>query len=522
MFGGYFARSMPRTIASKPVLACLVYCNVRLICPTASPPMHLTAPVTEKRCVVATRELQEALLAAADGLQQTGNLEAALVTRFRAYALRPGFSPVLHSIARVYDAMGDAESAQLCRRGVVPESAEATIFNARSANSELKPARRASDSKHCKIHGSESVDLPAPVSNADSRQRPEFRARRTESRGSFVSVLTDGHVWFDGFNTLVKDSAGKILKEHVKGSAAVVADVSRSRAQKTLTGTVCFIDARSSSIYYHWMMDVLPKIALLQQAGIQLDSIDHFIVRCQSEFQRQTLQHLGISPDQVQPPPADQTLRAEQLIVPFLKHDRGDRVYNGLGLGMARWVPAWLNQTFVPGQTRETPASRLYISRAQRGTRAPVDEQRLITLLQRRGFASVSLEELSVVQQASLLASAAVVVAPHGAGLTNITFCKPGTMVVEIFGDYVVPCYWALSTLAGLDYRHYLAAEAREQKAEPSTDAALKSNDQGSTSSERSAPVADLAARRNSCIELDVDDFVEKLDGWLNKTAAAA
>ncbi len=71
-------------------------------------------------------------------------------------------------------------------------------------------------------------------------------------------------------------------------------------------------------------------------------------------------------------------------------------------------------------------------------------------MLEQRGFRSVILEELTVVQQTDLMATASVVVAPHGAGLTNITFCKPVTMVVEIFAEYMVPCYWALSTLANL------------------------------------------------------------------------
>jgi capsular polysaccharide biosynthesis protein len=43
-----------------------------------------------------------------------------------------------------------------------------------------------------------------------------------------------------------------------------------------------------------------------------------------------------------------------------------------------------------------------------------------------------------------------VIVAPHGAALTNIVFTPPGALVVELFGDnYVNGCFWAIANLCG-------------------------------------------------------------------------
>lgn len=471
---------------------------------------------SKKRYDKAVKELRLALLDAAKEFQQSGDFNAALVSLYRAYALHPGFSPVLHSIGQVYEAMGDSSSATLCHRGVVPESAEKEFFNSKKAKIKLVTARRASTSQHHGIYSPEKIDLPIPVCNADPRQRPEFRATNTESRGSFVSALDQGSLWFDGFNILVKDSRGRILKEHLKGNPYVVADVARKRTKKRMAGTVCFIDARSSSIYYHWMIDVLPKIALIKSAGIDINSIDYFIARCTSEFQRQTLQHLGIPLDRVIPPDETQMVLADKLIVPYLKHDRGDRLYNGLGLGMARWVPAWLSQTFVSGTNEETTPEKIYISRAQRGTRAPENEGQLVAELQDRGFKSVALEELSVTQQANLMANARIVVAPHGAGLTNIAFCRQGTMVVEIFGDYVVPCYWALSTLANLNYHSYLASEAQCQTQDKvKSDVTEESSPLLKSEMSNNTKKIDLTTRRELGIDVNIDDFLKNLDTWL-------
>ncbi|NET41307.1 DUF563 domain-containing protein [Okeania sp. SIO2B3] len=52
-----------------------------------------------------------------------------------------------------------------------------------------------------------------------------------------------------------------------------------------------------------------------------------------------------------------------------------------------------------------------------------------------------------------------MIITPHGAGLTNLVFCTPGTKVIEIFSPkYITPIYWQISNVCGL-LHYYLIGE---------------------------------------------------------------
>jgi capsular polysaccharide biosynthesis protein len=71
----------------------------------------------------------------------------------------------------------------------------------------------------------------------------------------------------------------------------------------------------------------------------------------------------------------------------------------------------------------------------------------------------VQLEQMSFADQMQLFESAACIVAPHGAGLANLVFCKTDTSVIEIFPPAPVNvCYWLLSQQVSLLY-HYILGE---------------------------------------------------------------
>ena len=107
---------------------------------------------------------------------------------------------------------------------------------------------------------------------------------------------------------------------------------------------------------------------------------------------------------------------------------------------------------------QDTP-DRVYVSRADADRRRVENEDAVVRALSEFGFERFVLSELSVPEQAALFAGAEVVVAPHGAGLTNLTFADDAA-VVELFraGD-VRGQYFQLAGIRGLEY-HYRVADS--------------------------------------------------------------
>lgn len=104
---------------------------------------------------------------------------------------------------------------------------------------------------------------------------------------------------------------------------------------------------------------------------------------------------------------------------------------------------------------------RIYLSRADVAVRSLVDEDRLIDLLRGRGFEIAVPGRMSVAEQVRLFAEAAVVVAPHGAGNTNMIFAPPGAVLLELTPRSTgAILYWMTAKEAGQRYGRVLCDEA--------------------------------------------------------------
>jgi hypothetical protein len=78
-----------------------------------------------------------------------------------------------------------------------------------------------------------------------------------------------------------------------------------------------------------------------------------------------------------------------------------------------------------------SPDKRLYISRS--GRRKVLNEEALVSMLERYGFEAVEDKPRSIIEQIRLYQRASFIVGPHGASFANLLWCRPGTQLLELF-----------------------------------------------------------------------------------------
>jgi capsular polysaccharide biosynthesis protein len=95
----------------------------------------------------------------------------------------------------------------------------------------------------------------------------------------------------------------------------------------------------------------------------------------------------------------------------------------------------------------------IYIDRGGSANRRLPNEAALVERLRRRGFHTVRPETLRLDQQIALFKGAGMVVGQLGAGLANIAFCQPGTVIYELVPEHHRnPCFLAMSMQGDLQY----------------------------------------------------------------------
>ncbi len=93
----------------------------------------------------------------------------------------------------------------------------------------------------------------------------------------------------------------------------------------------------------------------------------------------------------------------------------------------------------------------VYLCRNAR--RKIANEEELFPHLEALGITIIPDGMTDVLEQAALFASADVIIAPHGAVLANLGFCKPGATIVELMpGGFAVDCYRSLAFVPGAKY----------------------------------------------------------------------
>ncbi|MGC1851315.1 MAG: glycosyltransferase family 61 protein [Solirubrobacterales bacterium] len=214
---------------------------------------------------------------------------------------------------------------------------------------------------------------------------------------------------------------------------------------------VAVLGCQRAGNYFHWWIDVLAKCWVLRNSPYRTYRL--VTPPLTQDFQRESLRLLN------------------QSVTPMTRplHRFHRMVFaRGLTYGSAQALSPQITEFAQWCRTTLAlrPSSRrrkLFISRRSARSRRLLNEDEVIAALG-ADFELVELETLSVREKALLLAEATVVVAPHGAGLTNLLFCAEPTAVVELVHDDAPPKVFR--RLAGLLGHPYIAVGCRPETQE--------------------------------------------------------
>lgn len=254
-------------------------------------------------------------------------------------------------------------------------------------------------------------------------------------------------------------STGRVIGETINSPERVENrlphSISRSFAESGVLRTMCAFSGSASpdrhhdvasvavpawKNYYHWVIECLPRIRLLEKYGNHTGQYPVLIIpRDSPDWLKESIDMIEYTGKIASI--EGSVISVDSLVVPTFP-DPTSIEYQWLRKRMLNDVP----------YTEAEFSKRVYISREDATVRRVSNKKRLNRLLDTYDIHTYSLSSLSVREQIDLFSQAKLIVSPHGAGLTNILFADQAA-VIEMFGQRKASMYDRMAEHLHHDYR---------------------------------------------------------------------
>lgn len=240
-----------------------------------------------------------------------------------------------------------------------------------------------------------------------------------------------------------------------------------------LDGAIVNLASPGEHCYYHWMLEILPRLKTVEMSGKLYDRV--FVGGLERRYKKETLEELGITDDIIMYGRAKTNIKPDNVIIPSMPHL--------IQFSRPTWACDFVRSLFLDTLSTDTtlPSKKLYISRkngsVKNSLRIIINEDEVVRYLEDKGFETVVLEDLSVREQAELFNAAQIIVAAHGASLTNLIFCDshaPVTLIEIYQPQWINRCYTSLTEQLnhdrGFQFNHIRLFTSTEKLAQEDRD----------------------------------------------------
>ncbi len=229
------------------------------------------------------------------------------------------------------------------------------------------------------------------------------------------------------------------IEAHVAKNVSIktiIASKFSKKARRQAIETACILTNPWSGNFWHWTVDTLTQLEGVEYYQQQTGIKPKLIVESNLQsWQRDSLKLLGYEENDLiiwQ----DFRRTVNKLIVPSFRRSY-EEIHGEISITACQWLREKIlsNISKLEGD-RVSFSPKVFISRRKALGRRIANENEVIEALEPLGFVTYILEEMSYLEQVTLFAQAKVIVAPHGAGLTNLIFAD-NPIILELFGAYV-------------------------------------------------------------------------------------
>jgi hypothetical protein len=256
-----------------------------------------------------------------------------------------------------------------------------------------------------------------------------------------VYLITDGKYrnTTGHFELAVLDSGGQLISELSPDAIGpelhrIYGQFSLQKEQHIRGRVVVLTTPGARGNYFHWCLELLPKIHLLRCCGLFRPENDIFLVNHdEARYQMQTLALLGLrAPNVIRTYPGIK-ITADELIVPShsARHE-----------AVPPWAVRFLRETFLRQSSAASDQKKVFLDRGTAKRRTILNQAEVHKYFRRHGYTVVETAKLSFEDQVNLFRGARSIVSCHGAGLANLCYVETGTKLLEIFSPFYMPDYF--------------------------------------------------------------------------------